>query len=105
MFPNFFASAHVDYASHGVSNLRSMLSLPTYLWPLFLQGQMFVVHQIQHGLTCSSNQSTPMAISSGMALAPVMISLVLQRCSRTSGGKLSHNIYIHQLTTRCCQWH
>ena len=40
---------------------------------------------------------TPMKISSGMALAPVMISLLLQRCSRTSGGKLSHNIYI-QLT-------
>ena len=39
--------------------------------------------------------STPMAISSGMALVPVMISILLQRCSRTSGGKLSHNIYIY----------
>ena len=34
--------------------------------------------------------STTMAISSGMALAPVMISKLLQRSSRTSGGKLSH---------------
>ena len=39
--------------------------------------------------------STPMAISYGMALAPVMISLLLHRCSRTSGGKLSHNICIY----------
>ena len=30
-------------------------SLPTEVWPLFLQGQMFVVHQIQHGLRCSWN--------------------------------------------------
>ena len=35
--------------------------------------------------------STPMAISYGMALAPVMISVLLHRCSRTSGCKLSHN--------------
>ena len=34
---------------------------------------------------------TPMAISSGMALVPVMISLLLQRCPSMSGGKLSHN--------------
>ena len=39
-----------------MSNIRSMVSLPTYVWPLFLQGQMFVVHRIQHGLTCSLNQ-------------------------------------------------
>ena len=38
--------------------------------------------------------STPMEISSGMALVPVMISLLLQRCPSTSGGKLSHNIDI-----------
>ena len=36
--------------------------------------------------------SRPMAIASGMALAQVIISLLLQRCSRTSGGKLSHYI-------------
>ena len=47
--------------------------------------------------------STPMAISSGMALVPVMISLLLQRCPSTSGCKLSHTIYIQQLTARCCQ--
>ena len=46
--------------------------------------------------------STDMAISSGMALVPVTISLLLQRCPSTSGGKLSHHIYIQQLTTRCC---
>ena len=39
---------------------------------------------------------TPMALLSGMALVSVMISLLLQRCPRTSGGKLSHNIYIQQ---------
>ena len=37
--------------------------------------------------------SSPMAIASGMALTPVMISLLLQRCLRTSGGKLSHYVY------------
>ena len=56
MAPYYFASAHVDYASHGESNLRSMESLPTYVWTLFLQGQMFVVQRIQHGLRSSSNQ-------------------------------------------------
>ena len=48
--------------------------------------------------------STPKAISSGMALVPVTISLLLQRCPRTSGGNLSHNIDIQQLTARFCQW-
>ena len=38
------------------SNLRSMESLPTDVWPLFLQGEMFAVQRIQHGLTSSSNQ-------------------------------------------------
>ena len=33
-----------------------MESLSTDVWPLILQGRMFVVHRIQHGLTCSSNQ-------------------------------------------------
>ncbi len=33
-----------------------MESLPTDVWPLFLQGEMFVVQRIQHGLTSSSNQ-------------------------------------------------
>ena len=56
MVPYLFASAHVDYACHGVSNLRSMKSLPTDVWPLVLQGQMFVAQRIQHGLTSSSNQ-------------------------------------------------
>ena len=36
--------------------LRSMESLPTNVWPLFLQAQMFEVHRIQNGLTCSSNR-------------------------------------------------
>ncbi len=39
-----------------MSNLKSMESLPTDVWPLFLQGEMFVVQRIQHGLTSSSNQ-------------------------------------------------
>ncbi len=33
-----------------------MESLPTDVWPLFLQGEMFVVQRFQHGLTSSSNQ-------------------------------------------------
>ena len=33
-----------------------MESLPTDVWPLFLQGEMFVVQRIQHGLTSPSNQ-------------------------------------------------
>ena len=56
MVPYLFASAHVNYASHGLSNLRSMEYLTTLVWPLFLQGKMFVVHRIQHGLTRSSNR-------------------------------------------------
>ena len=39
-----------------MSNLKSMESLPTYVWPLFLQGEMFVVQRIQHCLTSSSNR-------------------------------------------------
>ena len=37
--------------------------------------------------------SSAMAIASGMALAQVIISLLLQRCSRMYGGKLSHYVY------------
>ena len=55
-------------------------------------------------LWCIESTSTPKAISSGMALVPVTISLLLQRCPSTSAGKLSHNVYIQQLTARCCQW-
>ena len=66
MVPNVFASAHVNWAAHGMSNLRSMESLPTDVWPWFLQGQMFVVHHIQHGLTCLSNQH-----SCGMGIVKV----------------------------------
>ena len=33
-----------------------MESFRTDVWPLFLQGEMFVVQRIQHGLTSSSNQ-------------------------------------------------
>ena len=53
----------------------------------------------------NESTSTPMATSYGMALAPVMIRLLLHSCSRTSGGKLSHNICIqyHQITALCCQ--
>ena len=40
--------------------------------------------------TLIESTSTPMTISSGIALAPVLISVLLQRCSRTSCGKLLH---------------
>ena len=55
MVSNLFASAHVNSASHGLFILRSTESLPIDVWPLFMQGQMFMVHRIQHGLSCSWN--------------------------------------------------
>ena len=59
---------------------------------MFLQGKMFVVHRIQHGLTRSSNRHLlPMVIAYGMGLAPVMIRLLLQICSSTPDGTQSVN--------------
>ena len=49
--------------------------------------------------TFIESTSTPMAIAYRMGLAPVMIRLLLQRCSIPSDGTLSHN----QLTALYCQ--